>query len=126
MPDFPTIPYNPADWYWYVAGDETRPYSSKAGDYVAPDAPAYAAWRAAGNLPSRILNVAELGEVLADARVRPTNAALLRGFKKAHAGKMTLEIAAKVMFAMWNELRAVRGEEPGTPAQFRDYVEEVM
>lgn len=30
--------YNPLDWYWIVGGDETKVYSSNAGDYVASDA----------------------------------------------------------------------------------------
>lgn len=125
MSDIDT-PYTPADWYWFVGGDESRLYSSKAGDYVAPDAPAYAAWRAAGNLPTRILNIKELAEVLADARLRPANAAMLREFKKAHAVKTTIEVPAKLWFAMVNRITVLEGGQPLTPAQFRDYLEEIM
>lgn len=30
-----TKPFNPADWYWIVAGDESRFWSSAAGAYIA-------------------------------------------------------------------------------------------
>lgn len=126
MSDLPTIPYNPADWYWYVAGDETRAYSSAAGRFVQPGNAAFRAWLATGGVPTRIVSVDELADVLAGANVRPADADLLDRYKGAHAGRMTLEIAAKLFFAMENELRSLRGEEPYTPAQFRAYVKERM
>lgn len=126
MPDFPTIPYNPADWYWYIGGDETRPYSSAAGRPVQSGNAAFKAWLAGGGVPTRIASADELADVLAAANVRPTDTDMLDRYKGAHAGRMTLEIAAKLFFAMENELRALRGEEPYTPAQFRAYVKERM
>jgi len=57
--------YDPADWYWIVAGDESRWYSSAAAAYVAPDQ----AFLDGGNRPTRIANEDELWDVLADAGV---------------------------------------------------------
>lgn len=58
MPNFPT------DWCWIVAGDETRVFSSKIASYLPADDPAYVSWGAAGDQPTRIINEAELADVL--------------------------------------------------------------
>lgn len=46
---------NPQDWYWTVAGDETKVYSSKRNIYVDPSDADYVAWKEiagnTGNLP---------------------------------------------------------------------------
>lgn len=120
------IPYTPADWYWFVGGDESRVFSSAAGRFVLPGNAAFKAFLDAGKTPTRIVSLDELADVLAGANVRPSDSDMLDRYKGAHAGRMTLEIAAKLLFAMENELRALRGEEPYTPAQFRAYVKERM
>ena len=56
--------YNPSNWYWTVAGSTSQVWSSARAIYVPVTDTAYAAWLAAGNLPSRILNEAELLEVI--------------------------------------------------------------
>ena len=57
MPEFPV--FKPSDWYWHVAGDTTRAWSSKLGQYVpAVDVPADAH-------PTAIASEAELADVLA-------------------------------------------------------------
>jgi hypothetical protein len=48
--------YNPFDWYWTVGDDDTRYWSSGVGGYVTILPP--------GSGVSRILNEAELSEVL--------------------------------------------------------------
>lgn len=63
--------YDPKDWYWVVGGDESRVFSSAVGDYIQPDAATYVAFLDDGNSPTRILNEAELGEVLRAANVPP-------------------------------------------------------
>lgn len=73
--------YNAADWYWIVAGDESKAFSSKVGDYVAANDAVYVAWKLAGNLPTRIGSADELAEVLGGASVRPTNADMLDRYK---------------------------------------------
>lgn len=116
----------PHDWYWIVNADETRAYSSAAGNYVAADNAAYAAWRADGNLPTRIASEVELGEVLAEYQLRPTPANVLDGYKDRHSRKITLEVVAKVLFAYANEIRALKGQQPINAAQFRTYVKDLM
>ena len=56
--------YDITDWYWWIAGDESKAWSSAAVAYVQPTDSAFAAWLEAGNTPTRILNEAELIDVL--------------------------------------------------------------
>lgn len=57
-------PFDPADWYWFVAGDETRAYASARKAFVDVGDAAFRAWSTAA-LPSRIASEAELRDVLA-------------------------------------------------------------
>jgi hypothetical protein len=57
--------YNAADWYWIVAGDASRVFSSKVGNYVSLDDAAYLAF-AADYQPTRIASEDELLAVLAE------------------------------------------------------------
>lgn len=56
--------YNPADWYWAVAGSTTEVWSSKRVEYVAVSDETYVAWAAAGNAPTAIATAAGLFDVL--------------------------------------------------------------
>lgn len=120
------LPYTPSNWYWIVAGDETKVFSSAAGDYVPLDSPAYVAWLATESAPTRIANAAELGEVLAPHQVRPTNAAVLDGYKESQASNITVKVAAKVLFNHENRIRALEGKQPATPAQFKNALKDLM
>jgi hypothetical protein len=102
--------YDPKNWYWIVAGDETRVFSSATGNYVPANDATYVAWAADGTMPTRILNETELGEVLADARVRPNRAAVLDAYKGQHAKRMTDEVQTKALLWCINEIRALKGE----------------
>lgn len=122
-----TLPsYTPANWYWFVAGDETKVYSSAAGRFVQLSNKAYEDWLASGGRPSRIISLDELAEVLSNANVRPIDADMLDRYKTAHAGKLTLEIVAKLLFAIVNDRRVDKGEEPFTPAEFKAWIKERM
>ncbi|NOG69825.1 hypothetical protein HJG45_05550 [Roseicella sp. DB1501] len=57
--------YTPQDWYWVVAQETNRLYSSRAIGYVPLDDAAYSAWRARGNDATHIVSEAELQDVLA-------------------------------------------------------------
>lgn len=57
--------YVATDWYWLVAGDETRVWSSGRGTYVPADDLDYAAWREAGRAATRIATEQDLTDVLA-------------------------------------------------------------
>jgi hypothetical protein len=58
--------FRPEAWYWIVAGDETRWWSSASAAYVAP----VQLWLDAGNLPTRIANEAELSDVLSTYKLK--------------------------------------------------------
>lgn len=118
--------YNPRDWYWIVSGDETRVYSSKAGDYVAPDSATYVAWKSAGGAPTRIANSDDLAEVLDSARVRPANADMLDRYKASQASKLTLELVAKVLFNHENRVRALEGKQVVTANQFANALKAML
>lgn len=64
IPGAERLPYRAEDWYWFVAGDETRVFASKRRAFVAPDDPGYLAHLAAGGRTSRIADLDELAEVL--------------------------------------------------------------
>lgn len=118
--------YNPSDWYWFVDGDETRVFSSKAGNFVQPSNAAYAAWLAEGGVPTRIASKAELGEALAPYQIRPADVDVLDGYQDAHSRRITIEVVAKVLFSLTNEVRALKGQPALTGAQFRAHVKGLM
>jgi hypothetical protein len=119
--------YNPANWYWIVNGDETRAFSSASGDYVLANNPAFTAWKADGTLPTRIASEAELGEVLADVRVRPNRAAVLDAYKGQHAKRMTDEVQTKALLWCINEILTLKGSAALTKgADIRAFLKELM
>lgn len=118
--------YNPQDWYWKVAGEATKVYSSVTGDYVTLSTPAYVAWVSAGNTATPIVSEVELGEVLAPYSLRPVNAAVLDAYKDAQAVKLTMEIVSKILFNHENRLRVQESVAPVTPAQAKNWVKGLM
>ena len=66
MPSTPSV-YNPANWYWIVAGSTTQVYSSASASYVLISDTTYQAWRAQGleYQPSRFATEQELIDYLA-------------------------------------------------------------
>jgi hypothetical protein len=102
--------YDPRNWYWIVAGDETRVFSSATGNYVPANDATYIAWLADGTRPTRIPSEEELGEVLADARVRPVRAAVLDAYKGQHAKRMTDEVQTKALLWAINEILTLKGQ----------------
>lgn len=118
--------YNPRNWYWYVAGDETRAFSSAIGDYVPASDPTFQSWQAAGGTATRIVSEVELGEVLAPHAVRPVNATILDAYKDRQAAKLTIEVAAKVLFNHENRIRVLEGAPPASAAQFKNALKALM
>jgi len=119
--------YDPKNWYWIVAGDESRVFSSAAGNFVPANDAAFTAWKADGTMPTRIASEAELGEVLAEARVRPQRAAVLDAYKGQHAKRMTDEVQTKALLWCINEIRTLKGEAPlTTGAAIRAFLKELM
>lgn len=120
-------PYNPQDWYWIVGGDETKVFSSAAGNYVQPSNAAFVEWSAdGGTTPTRIASEAALGEVLAPYSIRPVAATVLDGYQDTQSRKLTIEVVGKVLFNLANEVRALKGQQALTAAQFRNYVKGLM
>lgn len=118
--------YDPYDWYWIVAGDETKVYSSASGNYVQAADAGYVSWLARGNSPTRIPSEAELGDVLAPYQLRPTPAAALDSYQDAHAKKITLEVVAKILLWLVNEVRTLKGQPAVNAAQFRAFIKGLM
>lgn len=118
--------YTPRNWYWRVAGSDTQVYSSASGDYVPVADAAYQAWLSAGNTPTNIPNEAELGEVLSRYSLRPVAAQVLDGYTETQAKKLTLEVVAKILFYLTNEVRALKGQQPVTAAQFKTFVKGLL
>ncbi len=118
--------YNPKNWYWIVAGSTTQVFSSASGDYVPVSNPTYLAWKSDGTLPTNIASEAELGEVLAPYQIRPAAANVLDGYKDSQASKLTVEIIAKVLFRMANDIRALEGKQPVTAPQFKAFLKGLM
>ena len=118
--------YDPFKWYWKVAGSATHVYSSASGDYVAVDDAAFVEWTSDGTVPTNIVSAAELGEVLAPYNIRPVSATVLDSYQDTQAKKLTLEVVAKVLFNVVNEIRVLKGQNQITAAQFRNYVKGLM
>lgn len=118
------IPYDPFDWYWIVGGE--RVFSSAAATYVLADNAAYLAWTASGGIPTAIASEAELGEVLAPLNIRPTPVNVLDAYQDTQARILTVEVVAKVLFKLVNEICVLKGQQQITAAQFRAYVKGLM
>lgn len=58
------IEYIPSDWYWIVAEDAARPWSSAARAYVDAGEEPYQTFLARGGLPTPIASEADLWDVL--------------------------------------------------------------
>jgi hypothetical protein len=116
-------PYNPAAWYWSVNG---QIFSSAAGNFVPVDDAAFLEWKADGTLPTNIASEAELGEVLAPHNIRPVSSNVLDAYQDTQARRLTIEVVAKVLFNVVNEIRGLKGQAPVTAAQFRNYVKGLM
>jgi hypothetical protein len=102
--------YNPANWYWIVGGNEAQVFSSAIGNYVPADDATFLAWKADGTIPTRIASEVELGEVLADVRIRPNRAAILDAYKGQHAKRMTDEVQTKALLWCINEILTLKGQ----------------
>lgn len=60
-------PYMPSDWYWFVAGDTSRVYSSSRLQYVSLDDQGYQSFLASGGVTSTNPSEGDLIDVLTQA-----------------------------------------------------------
>lgn len=122
------ITYNPHNWFWFVAGDQTRVYASALGDYISVTDPTYLAWLASGGVTTPIDSVISLGDVLGRVLApRPVDAAVLDAYKEGQSNKFTpVDVVPKVCFFIYNEVRDLQGKPPLTFAQFRQAIKDKM
>lgn len=118
--------YDPKNWYWIIAGDATKAYSSAVGDYVPAADATYQAWLAAGNAASRIASEDELGEVLDPYALRPNNANVLDKYLTSQVNNLTLERIAKVSMSHENRIRVLEGKPPLSAAGFRTAIKALL
>lgn len=119
-------PYNPANWYWVVNGSTTQVFSSAIGNYVPVSDPTFLVWVASGGAATVIDSEASLGETLASHQVRPESAKVLDGYKERHANKLTIDVVAKVLFKIVNDVRVLQGQSTITANQFKTFLKELM
>lgn len=118
--------FDPTDWYWIVGGSTTQAYSSAAGDYVPVADTAFVEWKSDGTLPVQIDTEESLGHVLAQHLMRPVAAGVLDGYRDAHAGQIIIKVPFKLLFQMNNDIRVLKGQQPLTANQARNYVKGLM
>ena len=117
--------FDPRDWYWIVADDESRVFSSKARGYVLPNTPAYVAWAAADETKAtRIISEAELWDVLAQQAPELANhiPAVLDKLKDRTLEAMNGSVGELLFKALYNldsRVRVLESRPAITPAQFR-------
>jgi hypothetical protein len=58
------LPFEIGNSYWSIAGDTSRFYSTKIGDYVVPNDPTFQGWTQAGGTISLSASEAALGDIL--------------------------------------------------------------
>lgn len=118
--------YTPQNWYWIVGGSTAQVFSSKAGDYVPVADATYAAWLAAGNVPTKIDTEANLGAVLSPYSLRPAHPGVLDAYKETQATQITLAVVAKLLFNHENRIRALEGQPQITAVQFKTAIKGMM
>lgn len=112
------IPYTPHAWFWFVAGDETRVYSSAARAYVGLDDPAYRAFLERGGMASRIGSEEDLWAVLRLAGAPPCHLVAtrvivdrLQAVGKLAAARAALDTADLYLRERWNTRAAIYADD---------------
>lgn len=119
--------FSPFDHYWRVAGDMAKVFSSKRGVYVSTDDAEYQEWSAdQDHAVTAVESGAALAEILSKYSLRPAEADILDGYKDAHSRRITIEVVAKVLFHLVNEIRSIKGQQTLTGPQFRAFVKDLM
>lgn len=118
--------YLPTDWYWIVAGDTTKVFSSSRADYVPATDTTYTAWTADGTIPTQIDSEANLGSVLATVLMRPIPAGILDGYKTAQANEIASGPAFKPVFYLMQQVAALNGDPHPTVDEAISYTKSVL
>lgn len=109
--------YDPANWYWIVAGDETQVFSSARAAYVSAKDSTYTDWLKDGNFVTKIDSENSLWDVLALAYPAGIPASGQDRLKSAQISASD-QIQLKIAFNHENRIRALEGKQPATQAQF--------
>lgn len=97
------------NWYWFVAGDTTRVYSSALGNYVLPSNATYLAWLASGGVVTKIDTELNLGEVLSRGALRPIPAGIAQGFDDTIVKELeTMKILRAYSLVVLDEINLLR------------------
>lgn len=121
--------FDPKNWYWHVGGDQTKAYSSAAGNYVQADDATFVAWLSDGTLPTNIDTEANLGAVLAPYYpdvTRPIAVGVLAGYQQDQADDVFKHKIIKFLFVLNNRVRALEGQTPHTVPQAKAYFKGLM
>lgn len=110
--------YDPANWYWIVAGNQALVFSSASGNYTTATDPTFLAWASDGTVPTNIDTEANLGAVLTGGAPRPVNANVLDGYTTTLAGTVD-RVIFQVLFNHENRIRTLAGQAQITVQQFR-------
>jgi hypothetical protein len=119
-------PYNPAKWFWVVAGSTTEVYSSAAVAYVGVDNTTYQAWLSRGNEPTAITTEQELIDVLTLAGVPlPAGKSASSSVKQKLTDNVNL-VLLRILFNHENRIRTLQGQAQITVAQFKNAIQNLL
>lgn len=116
--------YDPRDHYWIITGSNNRRWSSKARDFVLAADAGLAEWmERTGLKPTRIANIAELYDVLAQqAPDRLPDIPEAQDRRREYDLGTMDSIQWKVLYHHENRIRALEGKAAITAEQFRNGV----
>lgn len=100
--------YDARRWYWLIASDEGRVFSSSAAKLVPLSDPAYQAWLSSGNTATRIVSYPELYDVL--IQQAPSSAAAAAKLFEGEVGFTATETLAHRLRA---GVEVVANDDPG-------------
>jgi hypothetical protein len=116
--------YDPFNWYWRVAGDAAKLYSSETGEFVPVEDARFIAWKEDGSLPTNIASVTELGEVLAAYSLRPVAADVLDAYLIKQANDIVAKPDFKPTFRALVEIANLKGETEPTVQTAVEWIKE--
>lgn len=118
--------YDPTNWYWRIAGDQTRAFSSAVGDYVPNTDATFVDWLSDGSVASTVATEADLGAALSASLARPTNAAVLDAYLTTQAHEIARGPAFKPVFYLMQQVAALNGDPHPTVDEAIAYTKSVL
>lgn len=108
--------YDPSKWYWFVAGDISRAWSSEKASFVPVSDADFEEWVANGNIATAIDSIESLGDVLAaqyldGAPITPRSSAAKQGALMASATAATVGMSDAYVAGLLNSADAATFKE---------------